>query len=854
MKDNKNFIADIIIPHYDRDDLLEKCLEKIPKKEFNVIVESNGTFAQNCNRGAKKAKTENLIFLNDDVLVNQEILDKILKPKSDIVGVAQKIPNIDGMIYGLGIKLSDKKNGTERFFAKRASEVFFPSGFFFKINRDSWERLNGFNENFRNGCEDSDLFLRAIETGMSFDYVEDSVIHLHSQSSGRNDNDDNNSILLNKLWNRDRINNLIESSSYIFLKNNILFWLDRDDIYKNFFVAEDKCPYCGKIGVDKNHISNCGKDAPLISVIIPSRVDDDVLSIKYLKKQTYKNIEIIVEYDKKQEGASVARNRGKEKAKGEYLFFCDNDLILNPNCLSDLYLALKKSKEAKWVFGKFYINGDLFNENKDLNIPKDKKSVEWINYFQGISTMSLIEANVNPVFDEEQKRYNDWDLWLSLDKAGFKPAFCNKILFCTRIKPRDISSSSLLEGRKWKNRLYYKYEIDVESKINELKEKNTSLNLKLEKIKLNLKIQKDLNKIIKSSKFWVVRNLYMNFKHYFILIFLNPKKFVRKIIARVNNYYFRKNKIKKTNDIFIKNNFEENKVNYDISNKKISVVMLTLNRLDDTKRSIDALFKSIPINFELIILDNGSDIEMVNFLKNIRKKYKNIKVIFEKENIGCAGGRNKAFSLATGDYVFSIDNDIVITKYTVENLIKTLDKHSNCVGVCCKVVFPDGKIQYNGGGYSIDENVFIKFSFIDSGKEFYDPSSYEQKECDWIPGGATMWKKSVLDKLNIDPDMMGAYEDNDFCIRLKKEGYKFYNCPRALVLHNHIYFKPLFFLEKKYMNNRYNNQRITNSIARFYSKHNLIIIDSYLSKIGLDLEDTDEILDYFNDKLNETNS
>lgn len=196
---------------------------------------------------------------------------------------------------------------------------------------------------------------------------------------------------------------------------------------------------------------------PLISVIIPSRVGEKIISIKTLETQTYKNIEIIIEYDKKQEGASVVRNRGARKAKGKYLFFCDNDLELEPDALENLFITAKKTG-AKWVFGKFWIEGEgLYNDKKSLAVPKNEKSVKFIEWFRGISTMSLIDASIKPIFDENFRKFNDWDLWLTIYKKGYKPAFCDKVLFKTSFKPGGISLSD--DAEFWQEKLYIKHGI-----------------------------------------------------------------------------------------------------------------------------------------------------------------------------------------------------------------------------------------------------------------------------------------------------------------------------------------------------------------------------------------------------------
>ncbi|MFA7466428.1 MAG: hypothetical protein WCZ08_03370 [Parcubacteria group bacterium] len=117
-------IADIVIPHHDREDLLKNCLKRIPKNKFNIIIETGGTFAENCNRGAKKTLTDKIIFVNDDTEPSEDVLTKIANSKADIIGVSQIIPGFDDKIYGLGVKFTNCGSGTIRFFATNKERVF----------------------------------------------------------------------------------------------------------------------------------------------------------------------------------------------------------------------------------------------------------------------------------------------------------------------------------------------------------------------------------------------------------------------------------------------------------------------------------------------------------------------------------------------------------------------------------------------------------------------------------------------------------------------------------------------------------------------------------------------------------
>jgi len=74
----------------------------------------------------------------------------------------------------------------------------------------------------------------------------------------------------------------------------------------------------------------------------------------------------------------------------------------------------------------------------------------------------------------------------------------------------------------------------------------------------------------------------------------------------------------------------------------VSIVMLTFNRLEDTIRSIESIYKYTTLPFELIIFDNASsDPKMKDYLINLKNTRHNVRIIFNEVNLGCSGGRKK---------------------------------------------------------------------------------------------------------------------------------------------------------------------------------------------------------------------
>ena len=93
---------------------------------------------------------------------------------------------------------------------------------------------------------------------------------------------------------------------------------------------------------------------------------------------------------------------------------------------------------------------------------------------------------------------------------------------------------------------------------------------------------------------------------------------------------------------------------------QFSVIILSYNTKDLTKRCIWALIKNLKTNnnfhWEIIILDNASSDRSGEMLKKIEKENKEIKVILSKKNLGFAKGNNEAFKTAKGRFVLYFRN------------------------------------------------------------------------------------------------------------------------------------------------------------------------------------------------------
>lgn len=123
----------------------------------------------------------------------------------------------------------------------------------------------------------------------------------------------------------------------------------------------------------------------------------------------------------KNSGAPAARNAGAKIATGDALFFADADISIKSDGLEALCRALENHEGASFAYGDFMF-GKILMQAREFSVEALKKT----NY---ISSMSLVRRVIFRPFDERLKRFQDWDLWLSLALRGASGVYVPQIIF-----------------------------------------------------------------------------------------------------------------------------------------------------------------------------------------------------------------------------------------------------------------------------------------------------------------------------------------------------------------------------------------------------------------------------------------
>jgi GT2 family glycosyltransferase len=211
----------------------------------------------------------------------------------------------------------------------------------------------------------------------------------------------------------------------------------------------------------------------------------------------------------------------------------------------------------------------------------------------------------------------------------------------------------------------------------------------------------------------------------------------------------------------------------------VSIVIVNYNGHRWLKLCIPSLIKTEYSEFEIIIVDNGSTDQSVEYLKNIWQSY--IKIILLRENLGFAEGCNIGIRQAKGDIIALLNNDMEVDKNWLKAAAQALLSNRTAAAVQSKIMQHDDKEKIYCAGLAVDK--FGLCLSVGSGET--DHGQYDCMSEIWGSCGGAMvaWKHLLIKAGLFDPSFFIYYEDVDLSWRIKLSGYNILLAPSSLVYH-----------------------------------------------------------------------
>jgi GT2 family glycosyltransferase len=265
-----------------------------------------------------------------------------------------------------------------------------------------------------------------------------------------------------------------------------------------------------------------------------------------------------------------------------------------------------------------------------------------------------------------------------------------------------------------------------------------------------------------------------------------------------------------------------------MKNKKVSIIILNWNGWEDTIECLESLYKIKYDNYDVIIVDNASENDSINKIReyaagNIKinsnftyyeTKNKPIEILeyfkddYDKKTLkkdefnklspnrkltiikcdrnygfpeGCNIGMRYALNQGT-DYLLLLNNDTVVDENFLSELVDFAETDSS-IGILGSKIYYYHNPEYMqaAGGrirWYLGEIKTYGGGELDKGQ--YD----EIAERDYVYGTSLLLRKEVLNKISfMDPSFFFGVEEYDYCTRAKKAGFKIFYVPSSGVWH-----------------------------------------------------------------------
>lgn len=190
------------------------------------------------------------------------------------------------------------------------------------------------------------------------------------------------------------------------------------------------------------------------------------------------------------------------------------------------------------------------------------------------------------------------------------------------------------------------------------------------------------------------------------------------------------------------------------------------------------------VSYELILVDNASEDRTA---ETVSKKFKNIRVIANKENRGFSAANNQGILISKGKKIAFLNPDTFLTENSFKKILKYMEEHPEFSILGSGIVDKNNKPCFVRLWEDTPQSAVLKILNI------YEPSSelkkmgkMKAKEVQVISGCCFVVIRKLIETVGLMDENYFLYnEEDDFCRRARIKGMKICFYPETSIQHLH---------------------------------------------------------------------
>ena len=221
---------------------------------------------------------------------------------------------------------------------------------------------------------------------------------------------------------------------------------------------------------------------------------------------------------------------------------------------------------------------------------------------------------------------------------------------------------------------------------------------------------------------------------------------------------------------------------------RVSILIPTCDHIRDLETCVESIYaRTTYPDFEILLIENNSKEEQTfRSYERMRKEHPDtLKVLtWQGKGFNYSALNNFGARYATGEYLLMLNNDTeVITPGWLEEMVMyAQQKRVGCVGA--KLLYPDDTIQHAGVGFGIGGVAGHLHKYFPATSDGYMGRLNYVQDVYGDTAACLLIRKEIYDEVHgLDESYAVAFNDVDFCVRVREAGYTNVFTPFAKLYH-----------------------------------------------------------------------
>ncbi|HAJ36082.1 MAG TPA: glycosyltransferase family 2 protein [Chloroflexi bacterium] len=243
----------------------------------------------------------------------------------------------------------------------------------------------------------------------------------------------------------------------------------------------------------------------------------------------------------------------------------------------------------------------------------------------------------------------------------------------------------------------------------------------------------------------------------------------------------------------------------------VSVIVLSYNTSELTLTCLGQFAAdAVVAGWQVIVVDNGSQDGTASA---VAREFPHVEIVRSEHNRGFAGGNNLGLAQARGEAIILMNSDVLAPFSTLAALPIFLAQHPEVGALSPRLLTSEGAPQAFAFGNDPTLRYLLKRGLrrLSGSHPLHDWAVASPIEVDWVSGACMCVRRATMEQVGVLDDAFFLYfEDNDWCLRMRKGGWKVMYVPTFAVVHLGGRSEP----ERRTANRYYRD-----SLRYFYRKH-----------------------------------